>query len=112
MKQWGREDLQAHSPPLGPNWVVVAAAETAVLEKHGMTVVHSRMPKWCRVDAAAAAGMAVGCTGHLMVEVLKKDVWHMAVKEGQSSVEHCKVLHDAEGGGAVAAAVDGCSGSS
>lgn len=105
MKQWGREDLQAHSPPLGPNWVVVAAAETAVLEKHGMTVVHSRMD-------AAAAGMAVGCTGHLTVEVLKKDVWHMAEKEGQSSVEHCKVLHDAEGGGAVAAAVDGCSGSS
>lgn len=64
----------------------------------------------------AAAGMAVGCTGCLMVEVLKKGGWHMAEKEGQTSGEHCtgRVLHGAErgDGAAAAAAADGCSDSS
>lgn len=80
-----------------------------------MTAVHSRSLEWHRVDAvAAAAEMAVGCTGCLTAGVLKRERWHMVEKEGQSLGEHCtrRVLHDAEGGDAAAVDADGCSGSS
>lgn len=92
-----------------PNWAAV------VLGELGMTAVHSRILEWHMVAAAAvaAAGMAVGCSGHLMMVVVvpKRGGWHMAEKEEQNL--HCmrRVLHDAERGGA-AAADGGCSGSS
>lgn len=101
-----------------PNWAAAAAVvESAVLGEWGMTAVHSRILEWYMVGDAAA-GMAVGCSGHLMVVMLKRGEWHTAEKEEQSLREHCmgRVLHDAERGGAAAASAvvadDGCSGSS
>ena len=109
----GRGELQGRQAVQAPNWGA-AAAERAVLllGEHGMPAVYSRILEWHMEDAAAAAaaaGMIVGCSGHLMAAVLKVD---MAEKEAQSSGEHCmrRVLHAAERGAAVAA--DGCSGSS
>lgn len=96
-----------------PNWAAAApAAEGVALQEqvHGMTAVYNKILGWHKVEEAAA-GMAVGCTGHLMVEVLRRGGWCMAEKEEQSCTG--KVLH---GGAAavvvVAAAADGCSDSS
>lgn len=80
-----------------------------------MTAVHSRILDWHTVATAAvaaAAGMAVGCSGHLMVVVLKRGVWHMAQEEEQNLLCMGRVLHDAERDGGGGAAADGCSGSS
>lgn len=49
-----------------PNW----AAAAAVLGEHSMTAVHRKILEWHRVDAAAAAGMAVGGSECLMMGVL------------------------------------------
>lgn len=109
----GRGELQGCQAVQAPNWGA-AAAERAVLllGEHGMPAVYSRILEWHMEDAAAAAaaGMIVGCSGHLMAAVLEVD---MAEKEVQSSGEHCmrRVLHGAERGAAVAAG-GGCSGSS
>lgn len=75
MKQWGNgcQLVQA------PNWVAAAAEGEC-----GMTAVHSMILEWHKVDAAAAAGMAVGYTAHLMVGGLKKEWRHMADREEQS----------------------------
>lgn len=109
-----RQELQWHQLVQEPNWA--AAVESAVPGERGMTAVHSKILEGHMADAAAAAaGMAVGCSGHLMVVVLKRGGWHMAETEEQSLREHNmgRVLHDAErGGGGGAAAADGCRGSS
>lgn len=108
-----RQELQGHQLVQEPNWA--AAVESAVPGERGMTAVHSKILEGHMADAAAAAaGMAVGCSGHLMVVVLKRGGWHMAETEEQSLREHSmgRVLHDAERGGGAAAAADGCPGSS
>lgn len=65
-----------------PNWAAAAAA--AGIELGGHCTVHSKILEWRMVDPAlAAVGMAVGCTGHLMVEVLKRGAWRIAEQEGQ-----------------------------
>lgn len=114
MKRWGRGEIRDHLLAQAPNWAaVVAVAEGAALQESGTTAVHSKILEWHTVEDAAA-GMAVGCTGHLMVEVLGRGGWRMAEQEGERCIG--RVLHGAEGGAAAAAAVvvvaDGCSGSS
>jgi len=80
--------------------------------ERGTTAARSRIPG---ERTAAAAAMAVGCSGHLMVMVmvmvLKKGGRHTSVKEEQSMG---RVLHGAGRAGAAAggAAGDGCCGSS
>lgn len=112
MKRWGRGELRDYLLVQAPNWAA-AVAEGAALQEHGTTAVHSKILEW-HTAGDAAAGMAVGCTGHLMVEVLRRGGWCMAEKEGQSYGERCigRVLHGAEGGAAAVVVADGCSGSS
>lgn len=81
MKRWGKGELRDHSLAQAPNWAAAAAA--VALQEHGTTDVHSKILEWHTVEDAAA-GMAVGCTGHLMVEVLRRGGWCMAEKEGQN----------------------------
>lgn len=85
-----------------------AAGDGHVLEKLCMTADRSRRLEW---HSVFAAGMVVGCTGHLKVEAPRTG-WRCTAGVVEE-VEQCMetVLLDAEGG-AAAAAVDCCSGSS
>lgn len=91
-----------------------AGVGAAALEDYGTAAVHNKILVWHMLNEAVVVVVGGGCTGRLMVVVLKRGGWRMAEKEGQNSWEHCtwRVLRDAEEEEGGAAAAEGCCGSS